>query len=150
MYPQNRVVLYLFSLLRCLLTSKWDKNYASRYLYNVTIIVLSFCRQLIKTHLTSSFGGLQIYLISIHTHRLITVDWSDTIFIYKLLNCINKLNLVVFRENPKRAERRSMNESCLPVFKYFKPQRKSKLLVHGFGDNAADSLMFPILRDGEL
>ncbi|KAG8335782.1 hypothetical protein J6590_060000 [Homalodisca vitripennis] len=52
------------------------------------------------------------------------------------------------KDNPKRAEKRAMNDTCLPVFKYFKPQRKSKVLVHGFGDNAADSLMFPILRDG--
>lgn len=69
-----------------------------------------------------------------------------SIFIFKKVFI---LYIHFFRENPKRAERRSLNETCLPVFKYFKPKRKSKVLVHGFGDSAEDSLMFPILRDGE-
>lgn len=43
-----------------------------------------------------------------------------------------------------------MNESCLPVFKYFKKARRTKVLIHGFGDNAEDSLMYPILRDGNV
>lgn len=60
-----------------------------------------------------------------------------------------RITCKLFRENPTRAEMRSMNESCLPVFKYYKPQRKSKVLVHGFGDSAENSLMFPILRDGK-
>lgn len=42
----------------------------------------------------------------------------------------------------------TMDKDCLPIFKYFRPQRKSKMLVHGFGDSAEDSLMFPLLRDG--
>lgn len=52
------------------------------------------------------------------------------------------------RDNPKKAEMQTMDKNCLPVFKYFRPQRKSKILVHGFGDSAEDSLMFPLLRDG--
>lgn len=42
----------------------------------------------------------------------------------------------------------TMDKKCLPIFKYFRSQRKSKILVHGFGDSAEDSLMFPLLRDG--
>lgn len=42
----------------------------------------------------------------------------------------------------------TMDKNCLPVFQYFRPQRKTKVLVHGFGDSAEDSLMFPLLRDG--
>lgn len=42
----------------------------------------------------------------------------------------------------------TMDKKCLPVFKYFRSQRKSKVLVHGFGDSAEDSLMFPLLKDG--
>lgn len=52
------------------------------------------------------------------------------------------------RDNPTRPEMQTMDTNCLPVFKYFHPQRKSKILVHGFGDSAEDSLMFPLLRDG--
>jgi hypothetical protein len=43
----------------------------------------------------------------------------------------------------------TMDKKCLPIFKYFRSQRKSKVLVHGFGDSAEDSLMFPLLRDGK-
>lgn len=53
-----------------------------------------------------------------------------------------------YRDNPTRAEMQTMDKDCLPIFKYFRPQRKSKVLVHGFGDSAEDSLMFPLLRDG--
>lgn len=42
----------------------------------------------------------------------------------------------------------TMDKNCLPIFKYFRSQRKTKVLVHGFGDSAEDSLMFPLLRDG--
>lgn len=52
------------------------------------------------------------------------------------------------RENPTRAEMQTLDKKCLPIFKYFRPQRKTKVLVHGFGDSAEDSLMFPLLRDG--
>lgn len=62
---------------------------------------------------------------------------------------LGKMVYICSRENPNRAERRFLNETCLPVFKYFKPKKKSKVLIHGFGDDAEDSLMFPILRDGQ-
>lgn len=54
----------------------------------------------------------------------------------------------LYRDNPTKAEMQTMDKNCLPIFKYFRPQRKSKILVHGFGDSAEDSLMFPLLRDG--
>ncbi|XP_050546295.1 lipase member H-like [Daktulosphaira vitifoliae] len=54
------------------------------------------------------------------------------------------------RDNPIRAEVQSMDKNCLPIFKYFRPQRKTKVLVHGFGDSASDSIMFPLLRDAFL
>ncbi|XP_039285547.1 uncharacterized protein LOC111057670 [Nilaparvata lugens] len=54
------------------------------------------------------------------------------------------------RHNPTRAEKRTMNASCLPVFKYFKAGRPSKMLIHGFGDSVQDSIMYPILRDAFL
>lgn len=56
--------------------------------------------------------------------------------------------LSYFRDNPTKAEMQTMDKNCLPIFKYFRSQRKSKVLVHGFGDSAEDSLMFPLLRDG--
>lgn len=43
-----------------------------------------------------------------------------------------------------------MNGSCKPLFKYFKSQRKTKILIHGFGDNVKESFMAPALRDGRL
>ncbi|RZF45329.1 hypothetical protein LSTR_LSTR010416 [Laodelphax striatellus] len=54
------------------------------------------------------------------------------------------------RHNPNRAEKRTMNASCLPVFKYFKAARPSKFLIHGFGDSVQDSIMYPILKDAFL
>lgn len=54
------------------------------------------------------------------------------------------------RDNPTRAEMQTMDKNCLPIFKYFRSQRKTKVLVHGFGDSAEDSLMFPLLRDAFL
>ncbi|XP_050420598.1 lipase member H-like [Adelges cooleyi] len=54
------------------------------------------------------------------------------------------------RDNPIKAEEQLMDKKCLPVFKYFRPERKSKVLVHGFGDSATDSIMFPLLRDAFL
>lgn len=53
-----------------------------------------------------------------------------------------------YRDNPTKAEMQTMDKNCLPIFKYFRSQRKTKILVHGFGDSAEDSLMFPLLRDG--
>lgn len=52
------------------------------------------------------------------------------------------------RDNPTRAEMQTMDKNCMPIFKYFRSQKKTKILVHGFGDSAEDSLMFPLLRDG--
>lgn len=43
-----------------------------------------------------------------------------------------------------------MNKSCKPVFKFFKGQRKTKFLIHGFGDNVRESYMAPALRDGKI
>lgn len=54
----------------------------------------------------------------------------------------------MYRDNPIKAEEQLMDKKCLPVFKYYRPERKSKVLVHGFGDSATDSIMFPLLRDG--
>ncbi|KAI5750754.1 hypothetical protein M8J77_001006 [Diaphorina citri] len=54
------------------------------------------------------------------------------------------------RKNPKDPEVRSMTAECKPVFKHFKPSRRTKILVHGFGDNSDESLMFPLLRDAYL
>lgn len=54
------------------------------------------------------------------------------------------------RKNPKEPEIRSMTADCKPVFKNFKPSRRTKFLVHGFGDNHDESLMYPLLRDAFL
>lgn len=70
---------------------------------------------------------------------------------YILLNGIETIINIIFtllRDNPTKAELQTMDKKCLPMFTYFRPQRKSKVLVHGFGDSAEDSLMFPLLRDG--
>lgn len=40
--------------------------------------------------------------------------------------------------------------SCKPNFKHFNPNRPTKLLIHGFGDGVASSLMYPLLVEGEL
>jgi hypothetical protein len=58
--------------------------------------------------------------------------------------------LLYTRDNPEVPEKRSWNNSCLPVFKYFKPSRPTKVLVHGFGDSSAGSYMFPELTDAYL
>ncbi|GLG98059.1 Phospholipase A1, partial [Gryllus bimaculatus] len=56
------------------------------------------------------------------------------------------------RENPRKAERLRLAAHCAPQphFRRFSADRPSVLLVHGFGDSAAASYMYPVLRDAFL
>lgn len=76
-------------------------------------------------------------------------DNNENLVQYKnFIQCTVIKNHISFRDNPNKAEVRAMNKSCLPDFKYFKNKKKTKILIHGFGDNVKESYMVPILKDG--
>ncbi|XP_065205840.1 pancreatic lipase-related protein 2-like [Planococcus citri] len=69
----------------------------------------------------------------------------------EVISDVDSVKFYLFtRDNANKAEVRSMNKSCLPVFKYFKNKKKTKILIHGFGDNVKESYMVPTLKDAFL
>lgn len=50
--------------------------------------------------------------------------------------------LLFTNDRPGVAERVVWKDSCKPVFTRFDPKKKSKVLIHGFGDNADESFMY--------
>ncbi|KAJ8875390.1 hypothetical protein PR048_023285 [Dryococelus australis] len=51
------------------------------------------------------------------------------------------------RDNRDEPEVGTINDTCRPVFQHFRSSRRTKVLVHGFGDSVADSYMVPLLKD---
>lgn len=49
-----------------------------------------------------------------------------------------------------KGEKRLYSNDCRPVFPSFSPNRRTKILIHGFGDNEAQSYMYAELRRGKF